>query len=356
MTLSDPFYLSATETSTSTNDELFKSFVPSIMLPIFLMVFAPSSLLIGQHIFNYKQEFIQKFYVRILLMVPVNAVVSYCQLFVSYRYIVFLQIIRDCYEVYVVLSFYYLLLSSSGEAPCLTRCVAHLIPRVNRLCCCNVPVPGMKKMLLITRICVMQFAIQKPFLSIFKAIMVQFGFLLEGPFKVVFRLYGLFIMFVALWVLLFFFRVISKTVVAVRPVQIFLWIKVAMFLNLLQEFIIGMILQNNESAFGFIHKFSGLELDEADYESRVSAILFLFEMIYLNCVSPIVFPLKSANVVQIKEVALYLDKKKEGRGERTYWGNILFALKDILIFWNFKGMGCPHGISIENYSNNLFDN
>ncbi|BFU21263.1 hypothetical protein EHI8A_074330 [Entamoeba histolytica HM-1:IMSS-B] len=341
--------------SDNPNEEVFRAFVPSLLLPVFLMVFIPSNFLIFQHLFNYHQGFIQKFYVRLLFMIPINAIVSYCQLFVRYRYIVFLQLARDFYEVYVVLTFYFLLLSSCGEAPCLTRCVSHLIPRVNRLCCCNVPVPGVKKMLLITKICVYQFAIQKPILSILKAVLVQFNLLREGP-KVFLRLYGLFSMFVALWVLLFFFRCISKAVVAVRPVQIFLWIKVAMFLNLIQEFIIGLIISKNPGIQHFLNLFTGLDLKPVDYESRVAGIVFLIEMIYLDCVSPVVFPLKSVAVVQIKEVALYLDKKKEGEPERGYWGNFLFALKDVFTFWNFKGMGCPHGLSIDSYSNALFDN
>ncbi|ELP94159.1 transmembrane protein, putative [Entamoeba invadens IP1] len=342
-------------TSTSVEKGVINIFVPLFFLPIFLMDFCPSVFLIFQHLLNYKQEFVQKFYVRILFMIPINAVVSYCQLFMLYENVVFVQLIRDLYEVYVVLTFYKLLMSSTGEAPCLTRCVAHLIPRVNRLCCCDVPVPGMKKLLLVTKIAVYQFVVQKPFLSLIKTILVQFGYLEEGAAKVLFRLYGLCIMFIALWILLYFFRAVSKAVVAVRPVQIFLWIKVAMFLNLFQEFIIGLVVKN-ENVLTFLQKFTRLDLRAIDFEARVSAIIFLVEMIYLDCVSPVVFPLKSTPVVQIKEVAMYLDKQKEGQLERSYCQNFAFALMSVFKFWDFKGMGCPHGISIDNYSNDLFDN
>ena len=340
--------------SSEVNDK-FKIFIPSVMLPIFLMDFFPSLFLVGQHVFNYKQEFTQKFYVRILMMIPLNCIVSYFQLFMEYRYVVILQMFRDFYEVYVIITFYYLLLCSSGEFDCLTRCVAHLIPRSSRLCCCTIPVPSMKTLLLITRISVYQFVIQKPILSILKVVLVNLGLLQGGPLKVLLRLYGLGSMFIALWVLLFFFRVISKAVVAVRPVQIFLWIKVAMFLNILQEFIIGLIISKNSKVLQLLQNFTSLNLRAIDYENRVAGILFLIEMLYLNCVSPLVFPLKSKSVIKIKEVCLYLDKKEEGQ-ERTYWGNVLYALKDILTFWNMSGMGCPHGISIDNYSNQLFEN
>ena len=79
-------------------------------------------------------------------------------------------------------------------------------------------------------------------------------------------------------------------------------------------------------------------------------------MIYLNSFSPLVFPLRADSVVQIKEVAMYLDKKSQDQVGRSDAQSVLQALKDLVCFWDVKGMGCPHGISIDAYSNELFDN
>jgi hypothetical protein len=66
--------------------------------------------LIGNHLFYYSQPHLQRPIVRILLMVPIYAINSFLSLVFS-KWSLYLDLLRDCYEAYVVYSFFHLLIA-----------------------------------------------------------------------------------------------------------------------------------------------------------------------------------------------------------------------------------------------------
>ncbi|KAL6061781.1 DUF300-domain-containing protein [Balamuthia mandrillaris] len=75
-----------------------------------LSAFFLSVYLILQHLFHYTQPVLQKYIVRILFMVPIYAVDSWLSLrFASYA--LYFDLVRDCYEAYVLYMFFNLLVA-----------------------------------------------------------------------------------------------------------------------------------------------------------------------------------------------------------------------------------------------------
>ena len=66
--------------------------------------------LIANHLYHYTQPNLQRPIVRILLMVPIYAINSFLSLVFS-RWSLYLDLLRDCYEAYVVYNFFNLLLA-----------------------------------------------------------------------------------------------------------------------------------------------------------------------------------------------------------------------------------------------------
>lgn len=79
-----------------------------------ILATAVSLWLIKKHLEFYTRPSQQRHVVRILLMVPVYAIISWCGYY-WWRQALYLQLIRDCYEAVVIASFFYLLLHYLGD-------------------------------------------------------------------------------------------------------------------------------------------------------------------------------------------------------------------------------------------------
>ncbi|EON64443.1 hypothetical protein W97_03674 [Coniosporium apollinis CBS 100218] len=64
--------------------------------------------LIYQHATHYLRPWEQKHIIRILLVVPIYAVVSFLSI-LKFRYAIYLEVLRDCYEAFAIASFFTLL-------------------------------------------------------------------------------------------------------------------------------------------------------------------------------------------------------------------------------------------------------
>lgn len=70
--------------------------------------------LIGQHYRNYTQPQYQRYIIRILYMVPIYSLTSWLS-FRYFAYEVYFDVVRDCYEAFVIYSFFALLINYLGE-------------------------------------------------------------------------------------------------------------------------------------------------------------------------------------------------------------------------------------------------
>ena len=73
-----------------------------------------SGVLILQHLRHYKHPILQRYAIRIILMVPVYAVDSYISLWVP-EYAFYINSCRDVYEAYVIYNFVAMVRSASGR-------------------------------------------------------------------------------------------------------------------------------------------------------------------------------------------------------------------------------------------------
>ena len=64
--------------------------------------------LIFQHATHYLRPWEQRHIIRILLMIPIYAVVSFLS-FLFYKHAVYFEVLRDCYEAFAIASFFTLL-------------------------------------------------------------------------------------------------------------------------------------------------------------------------------------------------------------------------------------------------------
>lgn len=134
--------------------------------------------LIWKHFeYYYRPEF-QRYIVRILFMVPIYSILS-C---VSFRYVwysVYLDVIRDAYEGFVLYSFYHLLLHFLGLDP--EAQVARLkdVPRqrmTSPLCCFKFT-PASKAFLNNCKAAVLQYAVIRPAMAVVAVILEGLGIL-----------------------------------------------------------------------------------------------------------------------------------------------------------------------------------
>jgi len=70
--------------------------------------------LMYRHYQNYTKPYYQRQIIRIIMMVPIYSVISWLS-FRYYTYEIYLDVFRDCYEAFVIYSFFTLLLNYLGE-------------------------------------------------------------------------------------------------------------------------------------------------------------------------------------------------------------------------------------------------
>ncbi|EPQ30311.1 uncharacterized protein PFL1_02426 [Pseudozyma flocculosa PF-1] len=96
-----------------------------IVCGVMALVATVSSIwLIWKHLTYYTQPSQQRHIVRLLIMVPIYAIVSFMS-YLFYHEALYYQTIRDCYEAVLVTSFFYLLVSYTGD----TRSEVHAVFR-----------------------------------------------------------------------------------------------------------------------------------------------------------------------------------------------------------------------------------
>jgi hypothetical protein len=219
----------------------------SILLTIFL---------IYRHLKHWNDARGQTYIVRILLMVPIYAIVSWMSLLFA-EHTLYFNMVRDCYEAFVLYQFMSLLLhyfdremselvdeSDDATTEIYLKYFAkhdHPFP-----CCCLPSIrPGLN-FLLVTKRCVMQYVLIKAILSIVAIVLEAFHLFGEGS---VAPHYGYpwitFIvnvsMTVALYALILLYDTIEEVIRQHRPLNKFLTIKLLIFFIFWQSLAIDTI-------------------------------------------------------------------------------------------------------------------
>mmetsp|Transcript_8624 Transcript_8624/g.35933 ORF Transcript_8624/g.35933 Transcript_8624/m.35933 type:complete len:347 (+) Transcript_8624:214-1254(+) len=121
---------------------------------------------IYMHLRHYYEPNFQKFIIRLLWMVPIYSLDSFLSMR-FHEWALYLDMLRDCYEAYVLYSFFSLLVAYLGGVEELEELLELIPPQAHPFPLCNLPKykPG-SKFLLWCRRCILQFVLIKPVLAI----------------------------------------------------------------------------------------------------------------------------------------------------------------------------------------------
>lgn len=212
--------------------------------------------LIYRHLTHWTQPEPQTYIVRILLMVPVYSLSSFLSLLLS-RHIIYFNLVRDCYEAFVLYQFFSLLahyfqsvsyntLDMDNDAQ-LGDYLETLHSRYHPFPCCCLPLirPGHSFLRSIKQ-CILQYVAVKPLLALVAMILELFGLYGEGSLRwdrgyLWITLILNISIAVSLYALLLFYDFIRKTIKEYNPLRKLLVIKVLIFFifwqSLLVEFL-----------------------------------------------------------------------------------------------------------------------
>lgn len=195
------------------------------------------------HLRHYGRPNLQKYIVRIIVIVPVYSISSWLSLqVVHHTAALYVETLRDCYEAFVVYSFLSLILTfAGGESACVAKmeheaALSHPVPF-----CCLTPVARDGRLLRNCKRAALQFVVVKPTFAVVSLIMLACGnydsHIYQWILTVVYNMsYS-----VALYGLLLFYLATKHVLYSFKPVRKFLAVKVIVFLTFWQTSLIGIL-------------------------------------------------------------------------------------------------------------------
>lgn len=201
---------------------------------------------IFKHIQNYEQPSLQRYVVRILALVPIYSLDSLASLLYP-EYSLFFDTLRDCYESFVLYSFFSLLLAYLG--PDRDRILSELPPTAYPwpLCCLPWVNPG-PQFLMTCRRAILQFVFIKPILAIVALVLdVKFGLYEEGDMSpksgyLWVTLVANVSVTISFYFLVMFSLIVREPLRRFRPVPKFFCVKAVVFFSWWQGVAINLLL------------------------------------------------------------------------------------------------------------------
>lgn len=245
-------------------------------------------------IYNPTNE-IRKLIIRILLMVPIYALTSWLALVWNQQELLF-ETVRDCYEAFVLYSFYMFLVAYLGGKNVLANTlrsksqVQHSVP-----CCCLVPWTMGGKFLQRSMFGILQYIPIKVMTSIVTLIASSFQKYGEGQFfnPYVAYPYVCFIMNCsqgwALYCLVLFFLGTKEELAPVKPLPKFLAIKAIIFFTYWQSIIISILQVMNVINEGWEIGCSPTCWDSKKIASALNDFVICVEMVMFSIAHHYVF-------------------------------------------------------------------
>ncbi|SPO29389.1 uncharacterized protein UTRI_04883_B [Ustilago trichophora] len=236
--------------------------------------------LIWKHLTYYTCPQQQRHIVRLLVMVPIYAIVSFMS-YLFYHEALYYQTIRDCYEAVLVTSFFYLILAYTGD----TRAEQHAVFR-------NIEIkdrfwvwplgswkykPEGLHFLWLMKICVLQYAIIRPFCTFVAVGTEYFGYYCLHSWMPWFTHVwcALFISIsvtVAMYCLIQLYIPVRKLVDPYKPILKFLAIKTIVFLTFWQDTLLSFLV-----SFGAIKETEYFTAEQI--QAGINALLQCFWML-----------------------------------------------------------------------------
>lgn len=197
---------------------------------------------IRQHLQHYSRPQLQKYIVRILVIVPVYALGSFLSLkFVNQA--LYFDTLRDCYEAFVVYSFLALVLSfTGGESVCVLKMqgesdITHAWPLSRFLS----PIGRDGRLLRSCKRATIQFVFIKPFFALLSLIMLMVGEYHTLPYQLILTIVYNISYSVALYGLWLFYLATKHILKTFNPVLKFFAVKSVIFLTFWQSSMIDFV-------------------------------------------------------------------------------------------------------------------
>jgi len=261
-------------------------FIILLMSGLFAILACVSSIsLIWKHLSHYQVPDLQRYVVRILWMVPVYSVDSWLSL--KFRdYSLYFDTFRDCYEAYVLYTFFTLLVSFLGRENIQHIFEQKAVGYYPIPFCFVVLLPG-TKFFRLCKLCILQFVFMKPLLAIISVILDLSGVYNNGNFSPKYGFLYVTILnnisiTISLYFLLLFYSIVKEDLEPFKPWKKFLCIKAIIFFAFWQ----GITLTIMDSLDMLPHYDKWTEFDVAD---AIQNSLICFEMFIISLVHPFVF-------------------------------------------------------------------
>ncbi|RKP10399.1 organic solute transporter Ostalpha-domain-containing protein, partial [Thamnocephalis sphaerospora] len=298
-----------------------------------------SMVLVYKHAQYYYKPNQQRYIIRICMMVPIYAVVSWLSYF-YYRDSVYFEVLRDCYEAFVLASFFILLLEYLGDTAEEQQAViqSHWEPKkfpfpFN----CISYSPASTHFLWGLKYAILQYVVLKPITTLVAMITHLFGLYCPESYSPKFtHLYVVAVNFisvtVAMYALVTFYMVVSEDLKPFKPFYKFICVKLVIFFCFWQYVAISML-----ASFGLIHETE--YWTKANIANGLNSIIICFEMIIFATLHVKAFdyrPYRPENRKRTKIWRGFVDSMNPMDSLREIWFGVQY-------FWcNIRGKPMPH--------------
>ena len=244
--------------------------------------------LIYKHSQYYYKPSQQRHIIRIILMVPIYAFISWLS-YIFYREAPYYELIRDVYEAFVIASFFILLVNYVGDRPEEALQSKRDKPRTFPLpFCCLTMHPENYHFLQFLKYGIMQYVVLKPLITLIGIFL--FANALYCPENYAFsngHIYLSFINFVsvsvAMYALIIFYILMEQELKPYEPFKKFLCVKLVIFFSFWQSVLIGLV-----THFGWVKSTS--YWTKGNISTGIQALLICFEMLAAALYHRIAFP------------------------------------------------------------------
>ncbi|RKP12905.1 organic solute transporter subunit alpha/Transmembrane protein, partial [Piptocephalis cylindrospora] len=208
-----------------------------------------SGRLIYLHMANYSNPNQQRYIIRILLMVPIYAIISWLSYY-FYAHFIYYELVRDCYEAFVIASFFILLLQYLADTPALQRdsllVYKGRVMRVAFPFCCFHYDAGSTHYLQFLKYCIMQYVVLRPICTILAVIMQAAGIYCPDSYhpnhgNLWLTIIQTISVTISLYALIQLYMTIKKDIAKHKPLIKFLSVKGIVFLVFWQALLISML-------------------------------------------------------------------------------------------------------------------
>jgi len=282
-----------------------------------------SLVLIALHLKHYSRPEQQRYIVRILLMVPIYAANSWLSLRL-YWLSVYFDVLRDCYEAFVILSFFYLLIDMlGGYEHC--KDIMERKPSFRPIppfCCCHVlPRRGFLRMGM--RL-LLQYVIVRPVVTFAILVLSVLGLYCPGDFGADHGYLYLTIVTslsvsMAMFALVQFYVLFREHAASLSPGKKFIAVKMVVFLSFWQNVVLaalqyfGILKSTANWSVRDIH--DGVQNFLIVFEMLLAAIFHLYAFPYQDYTTGDYFPLR----VSIVDVINPSDVWKQSLQSFLFW-------------------------------------